>query len=46
LERVGDNSKVLLAFDIEENRNGDNITPKQAEDFVARAQKYNRLPLI
>ncbi|BET30886.1 hypothetical protein wCauBTS_14930 [Wolbachia pipientis] len=47
LETVSDSSKVLLALDIEENKNGENITPKQAEDFVTRVQeRTNRLPLI
>jgi lysozyme len=47
LETVGDNSQVLLALDIEENRNGKNITPEQAEDFVERIlEATDRLPLI
>ena len=37
LETVGDSSRVLLALDIEEN-SGNNITPKQAEDFVNQVQ--------
>ncbi len=46
LETVGDSSKVLLALDIEEN-SGNNITPKQAEDFVNQVQEVTgRLPLI
>ncbi|WP_341822339.1 glycoside hydrolase family 25 protein [Wolbachia endosymbiont (group A) of Clivina fossor] len=36
LETIGDSSGVLLALDIEENKDGKNITPKQAEDFVNR----------
>ncbi|XP_011704869.1 PREDICTED: uncharacterized protein LOC105460123 [Wasmannia auropunctata] len=47
LETVGDNSQVLLALDIEENRNGKNITPEQAEDFVAKVhEETGRFPLI
>lgn len=46
LETVGDSSKVLLALDIEEN-SGNNITPKQAEDFVNKVHEVTgRLPLI
>jgi lysozyme len=47
LETVVDNSQVLLALDIEENRNGKNITSEQAEDFVERILEVtDRLPLI
>ncbi|WP_419198851.1 glycoside hydrolase family 25 protein [Wolbachia endosymbiont of Rhagoletis cingulata] len=47
LETVSDSSKVLLALDIEENKDGENITPKQAEDFVNRVYLITgRLPLI
>jgi predicted nuclease of restriction endonuclease-like (RecB) superfamily/GH25 family lysozyme M1 (1,4-beta-N-acetylmuramidase) len=47
LETVGNSSGVLLALDIEENRNGKNITPKQAEDFVNRVKEVTgRFPLI
>ncbi|WP_264723361.1 MULTISPECIES: glycoside hydrolase family 25 protein [unclassified Wolbachia] len=47
LETVGNDSKVLLALDVEENRDGKNITPKQAEDFVAKVrEETGRLPLI
>lgn len=47
LETVGNDSKVLLALDIEENRDGKNITPKQAEDFVDKVHEVTeRLPLI
>ncbi|WP_395463477.1 glycoside hydrolase family 25 protein [Wolbachia endosymbiont of Cantharis cryptica] len=46
LKVVGNDSQVLLALDIEENR-GDNITPKQAEDFVNEIHKITgRLPLV
>lgn len=34
LETIGDSSDVLLALDIEENKGGKSITPKQAEDFI------------
>lgn len=38
---------ILLALDIEENKGGKSITPKQAEDFVNRVYVVTgRLPLI
>ncbi|WP_353273341.1 glycoside hydrolase family 25 protein [Wolbachia endosymbiont (group A) of Agelastica alni] len=47
LETIGDSSSILLALDIEENKGGKNITPKQAEDFVNRVYVVTgRLPLI
>ncbi|MBD0392170.1 glycoside hydrolase family 25 protein [Wolbachia endosymbiont of Pentalonia nigronervosa] len=47
LDVVGNDSKVLLALDIEGNEQGKNITPKQAEDFVEKIQEVkNSLPLI
>ncbi|XP_029676958.1 uncharacterized protein LOC115243842 [Formica exsecta] len=47
LETIGDSSDVLLALDIEENKGGKSITPKQAEDFVNRVYVVTgRLPLI
>ena len=47
LETIGDSSGVLLALDIEENKDGKNITPKQAEDFINRVYVVTgRLPLI
>lgn len=46
LNIVRGSSKVLLALDIEDN-NGNNITLKQAEDFVNRVHEATgRLPLI
>lgn len=46
LEVVGESSKVLLALDIKDN-GGNNITPKQAEDFVNRVYRVTgHLPLI
>lgn len=36
LDTVGKTKSTILALDIEENRNGKNITPKQAEDFIDR----------
>lgn len=47
LKTVGNNTKILLALDIEENQNGKNMTPKQAEDFVHKVyEATGRLPLI
>ena len=47
LETIGDSSDVLLALDIEENKGGNNITPKQAEEFINRVYVLTgRLPLI
>lgn len=47
LETIDDSSKILLALDIEENKDGESITPKQAEDFVNRVYLVTgRLPLI
>lgn len=47
LETIGDSSGVLLALDIEENKGGKNVTPKQAEDFVDKVHEVTgRLPLI
>lgn len=45
LETVGNNSQVLLALDIEENRDGKNITPEQAEDFVAKVHEETAIDL-
>lgn len=47
LETIGDSSSILLALDIEENKDGKSITAKQAEDFVNRVYVVTgRLPLI
>lgn len=47
LETIGDSSNILLALDIEENKDGKSIMPKQAEDFVNRVYLVTgRLPLI
>ncbi|WP_254229482.1 glycoside hydrolase family 25 protein [Wolbachia pipientis] len=47
LETIGDSSDILLALDIEENKDGKSIMPKQAEDFVNRVYLVTgRLPLI
>ncbi len=45
LETIGDSSDVLLALDIEENRDGKNITPKQAEDFVDKVHEVTATDL-
>ncbi|XP_077261936.1 lysozyme M1-like [Temnothorax americanus] len=47
LKTVGNVSQVTLVLDIEENPNGKNITPKQAEEFVNRVHEATgRFPLI
>lgn len=47
LRTVGDTSKVLLALDIEENKNGKDMSVTEAEDFVKTVkEKTGRYPLI
>ncbi|XP_017489432.1 PREDICTED: probable autolytic lysozyme [Rhagoletis zephyria] len=47
LKTVGETKNTILVLDIEENQNGKNIEPREAEDFVEEVLRMTgRLPLI